>query len=60
MQALSDSTTARQAECGAPPVFLGYPEYWKAAMKMTKKGSMIIGDNVVRQGRIADAENKDE
>ncbi|KAK9894360.1 S-adenosyl-L-methionine-dependent methyltransferase [Cystobasidium minutum MCA 4210] len=37
-----------------------YPEYWKATMKMVKKGSMIIGDNVVRQGRIADPANKDE
>lgn len=43
-----------------PFLRLGYPAYWKAAMKMSKKGSMIIGDNVVRQGRIADPENKDE
>ena len=35
------------------------PAYLDWALKLTRKGSLIIGDNVVRQGRVVDARSKD-
>jgi len=36
------------------------PAYLQWALKYSRKGSVIIGDNVVRSGRVADAGNQDE
>ena len=35
------------------------PAYLEWALKLTSKGSLIIGDNVVREGRVADARSSD-
>lgn len=35
------------------------PEYFRRALELTRPGSLIIVDNVVRGGRIADAESTD-
>jgi predicted O-methyltransferase YrrM len=37
----------------------GYPEYLSWALQLTRPGSLIIGDNVVRQGKVADADSDD-
>ncbi|MFT7827885.1 O-methyltransferase [Priestia megaterium] len=36
------------------------PNYLKWALKLSKKGSLIICDNVVRQGHVVNAESEDE
>ncbi len=38
----------------------GYPAYWTAALALARRGSLIIADNVVRDGAIADAGSQDE
>jgi predicted O-methyltransferase YrrM len=35
----------------------GYPEYLSWALKLTRPGSLIVGDNVVRNGAVADLDN---
>ncbi len=35
------------------------PEYFEWSLKLTRKGSVIIADNVVREGAILDAKSKD-
>jgi predicted O-methyltransferase YrrM len=35
------------------------PAYLDWALRLTRKGSLIIGDNVVREGRVLDAKSKD-
>ena len=35
------------------------PEYLAWALKLTRKGSLIIGDNVVREGRVLDSRSND-
>jgi predicted O-methyltransferase YrrM len=37
----------------------GYPEYFKWALRLSRRGSLIIADNVVRNGRVVDAEGAD-
>lgn len=37
-----------------------YPEYFKWAMKLSRRGTQIIADNVVRQGAVADPDSSDE
>lgn len=37
----------------------GYPEYWKWALRLSHTGSVIVADNTVREGGIADPENRD-
>jgi predicted O-methyltransferase YrrM len=37
----------------------GYPAYLPWALKLSRPGTVIIGDNVVRQGKVADANNAD-
>jgi predicted O-methyltransferase YrrM len=36
-----------------------YPEYFEWALRLTRKGSLIIADNVVRGGAVADARSAD-
>jgi predicted O-methyltransferase YrrM len=38
----------------------GYTEYLAWALKLTRRGSLIIADNVVRQGAVADAASTDQ
>ena len=38
---------------------VGYPDYFTWSLKLTRPGSMIIADNVVRDGAIADANSSD-
>jgi len=37
----------------------GYPEYLQWALKLTRPGSLIVADNMVRQGKVADAASRD-
>lgn len=37
----------------------GYPEYLELVLPLVRKGSLIIADNVVRKGSVADAESTD-
>lgn len=37
----------------------GYPEYLKWALKLSRPGTVIVADNVVRDGKVADAKSKD-
>jgi predicted O-methyltransferase YrrM len=38
----------------------GYPEYLKWAIRLARPGSLILADNVVRQGDILDVHSRDE
>ena len=38
----------------------GYPTYLEWALKLTWPGSLIVADNMVRDGAVADAESSDE
>jgi len=38
----------------------GYPAYLTLALKLTRPGSLIVADNMVRKGKVADASNRDE
>ena len=37
----------------------GYPEYLNWSLKLSRVGTMIVADNVVREGAIVDSDNKD-
>ncbi len=37
----------------------GYPEYFRWAMKLSRPGSVIVADNCVRDGQVADARSND-
>ena len=37
----------------------GYPDYFRWAVKLARKGTMIVADNVVRGGKVADAKSRD-
>lgn len=55
------------AAAGAEPfdfVFIdankeGYPVYLEWALKLTRPGSLIVADNMVREGKVADAASRD-
>ena len=38
----------------------GYPEYFRRALRLSHGGTMIIADNVVRDGKVADPSSDDE
>lgn len=38
---------------------VGYPDYLAWSLKLTRKGSLIVADNVVRNGKVADAASTD-
>jgi predicted O-methyltransferase YrrM len=61
-----DSLPALQRDQGEPfdLVFIdadkpGYPEYFRWAQRLTLRGSLIIADNVVREGAILDPHTED-
>jgi predicted O-methyltransferase YrrM len=37
----------------------GYPEYLKWSLKLSRPGTLIVADNVVRDGKVVDPENPD-
>jgi predicted O-methyltransferase YrrM len=37
----------------------GYPAYLERSLKLARPGTLIVGDNVVRDGNVADAKSKD-
>jgi caffeoyl-CoA O-methyltransferase len=37
-----------------------YAEYFSLALQLSRKGTLIIADNVIREGKVLDAGNKDE
>lgn len=38
----------------------GYPIYYDYSLKLSRKGTVIVADNVVRDGAVADLQTKDE
>ncbi|MEA3245355.1 MAG: O-methyltransferase [Gemmatimonadota bacterium] len=38
----------------------GYPEYLRLALSLSRRGTMLVADNVVREGQVADASSADE
>ena len=38
---------------------LGYPAYLEWSLKLTRPGSLIVADNMVRNGKVADAQSRD-
>jgi len=63
----ADSMAALVKEKSAPFDFVfidadkpGYPAYLEWALKLTRPGSLIVADNMVRQGKVADAKSRDE
>ena len=36
-----------------------YPEYWRWALRLARTGTLIIADNVIRKGGVADGDNRD-
>lgn len=38
----------------------GYPEYFTLALKLSRKGTVMVADNVVRQGAVAHPDSRDE
>ncbi len=38
----------------------GYPEYFKWSMKLSRPGTIIIADNVVRDGEVVNPNSEDE
>jgi predicted O-methyltransferase YrrM len=59
---------ARMVDAGEPPfdlIFIdadkpSYVEYFELALKLSRRGTLIIADNVVRKGGIADPDNEEE
>lgn len=39
---------------------VSYPEYFSWAVKLSRAGSLIVADNVVRKGAVIDADSRDE
>ena len=37
----------------------GYPEYFGWALKLSRKGTLIIADNIVREGEVANSASED-
>jgi predicted O-methyltransferase YrrM len=37
----------------------GYPDYWPWALRLAHRGTLIVADNVVRDGAVADANSTD-
>lgn len=63
----ADSMAALVKEKAAPFDFVfidadksGYPQYLEWALKLTRPGSLIVADNMVRGGKVADAKSRDE
>lgn len=38
----------------------GYPDYWRASLALSRPGTLIVADNVVREGQVTDASSSDE
>lgn len=62
----ADSMAALLKEKAAPFDFVfidadksGYPTYLEWVLKLTKPGSLIVADNMIRQGKVADAQSRD-
>ena len=37
----------------------GYPDYWTWALRLARPGTLIVADNVVRDGAVADPSSDD-
>jgi predicted O-methyltransferase YrrM len=67
-QGRANDTLPQLAAAGAGPfdfIFIdanktGYPEYFQWAMKLSRRGTLIVADNVIRKGAVADAASTDE
>jgi predicted O-methyltransferase YrrM len=57
----------RLSEAGAEPfdlIFIdadkgGYPEYWQWSLRLARVGTLIVADNVVREGEVANPRSTD-
>jgi predicted O-methyltransferase YrrM len=63
----NDSLAALAAERAAPfdLIFIdadkqGYPEYLEGSLKLSRIGTVIVADNVVREGKVIDPKSKDK
>ncbi|HUX27337.1 MAG TPA: O-methyltransferase, partial [Terracidiphilus sp.] len=63
----ADSLAALVADDAAPfdLIFIdadkpGYPEYLKWALKLSRPGTVIVADNVVREGKVVEADSEDK
>src|SRR5215469_16111702 len=63
----ADSMAALVKENASPFDFVfidadkpGYPEYLEWSLRLTRPGSLIVADNMVRKGKVADAKSRDE
>ncbi len=63
----NDSLAALAAERAAPfdLIFIdadkqGYPEYLEGSLKLSRIGTIIVADNVVREGKVIDPKSKDK
>lgn len=63
----ADSMAEMVKEGAAPFDFIfidadkpGYPAYLTLALKLARPGSLIVADNMVRKGKVADATSRDE
>ena len=66
MAPAADTLAALVAEHAAPFDFIfidadkaGYPEYLQWSLKLSRPGTLIVADNVVRDGKVIDPENPD-
>jgi len=64
--AAADTLAALVNEHAAPFDFIfidadkaGYPEYLQWSLKLSRPGTLIVADNVVREGKVIDPENPD-
>jgi predicted O-methyltransferase YrrM len=61
-------TLSRLVAAGEPPYDMafidaqkkGYPEYLSWVLRLSKPGTVIVADNVVREGKVLDAESTDK
>ena len=37
-----------------------YPDYLRWSLKLSRRGTLIVADNVVRDGKVVDADSRDE
>lgn len=62
----AETLASMVAESGAPFDFIfidadksGYPEYLKLSLQLSRPGTLIVADNVVRDGKVIDPQNPD-
>jgi predicted O-methyltransferase YrrM len=65
LQSSADAAVGSDAKAPFDLIFIdadkqGYPEYLQWALKLSRAGTVIVADNVVREGKVIDATSRDE